>query len=135
MVLSFQIKRGQSALEFLILVGAVLFFFTGFFIIIQQQIAFKKFEEINRDFKDVAENVQEEINLAKSASDGYMRDFEVPETVNGLNYEINISDDLIFIKSESGKYALSLPVSNVTGDLVKGSNSIQKVSGEVLLNG
>ena len=127
-------KKAQSAIEFIILVGAVMFFFVAFMIAIQGNIGQKLIENRNFAIQEVALNVQNELNLAAKASDGYVREFEVPLKAAGLDYDIVINEDVVYINSTSGKYAAAFPVAVVTGNLQKGTNIIKKENGEVLLN-
>ncbi|PIN88860.1 hypothetical protein COU60_05560 [Candidatus Pacearchaeota archaeon CG10_big_fil_rev_8_21_14_0_10_34_76] len=126
--------RGQSALEFMILVGALMFLIVGFLVVVQEQVGQKKFESTGLAVKGIAINVQDEINLASKASEGYARQFVLPNDINGLEYEINISDELVYVRTRDGRHAIGLPVSSVVGDVSIGVNLIEKRDGEILLN-
>ncbi len=129
-------KKSQSAIEFLILTGFLLFSFTVFFLVIQGNMSDKLEERQNLAVKSVAITVQDEINLAFQSSDGYSREFKIPETINGADYKINITEEMIYLRTDDGKYAIALPVKNVTGDVKKQPdiNVIKKENGEVKLN-
>lgn len=127
-------KNAQSAIEFVILVGFILFAFTAFFLTIQGNISDELRERKNLAIKEVALSVQGEINLALEASEGYYREFKIPERIVNQDYEINITDERVYVRTKDGKNAISLPVFNVTGDVQKGTNSIKKESGEIKLN-
>ena len=129
-----KLKRSQSAIEFIILVGFLLFFFTVFFLTIQGNISDKLRERTNLRLKEIAVGVQDEINLASQASEGYYREFKIPTTISGLDYEINLTEGVVFIRTSDEKYALSLSVQNTTGDILKGENNITKKEGLVKLN-
>ena len=127
-------KSGQSTIEFVILVTAVLFFFVIFFVFIQENIAVTKYESTRVAVREVALTVQNEIQLASSATDGYERQFTLPADINGLPYLINVVDSSVYIRTTDGKHALALPVGDVTGDVVIGVNSVTKVNESVYLN-
>ena len=55
-------KRSQTAIEFVTLVSFLLFIFTVFFLIIQENMSDKLIERQNLRVKEVAITVQEEIN-------------------------------------------------------------------------
>jgi preprotein translocase subunit YajC len=95
-------KNSQTAIEFLVLVSAVLFFFVIFFFVI-------------------GENIQD-------------RMFKIPESLNGLDYEISLGGGIIYLKTNNGKFAVTLPVQNVTGEIIKGENVLRKEEGKVYLN-
>jgi len=127
-------KRSQSAIEFMILMGFLLFSFTVFFLIIQGNMADKLKEREGLSVKSIAITVQDEINLASEASDGYRREFKIPNNINGREYEINATEGVVYIRTLDRKYAMAFPVQNITGEVKKGDNVIEKENGEVKLN-
>ena len=70
-----KIGRAQSSIEFFVLITAAVFFFLSFSLLIQNNLVDKNFESINIQVKDTAFAVQDEINLAIGASDGYKTRF------------------------------------------------------------
>ena len=128
-------KTGQSAIEFFILIGVVLFFFVIFLFAIESQGADKARERLNLAGKEIALSVQDEIIFASESSDGYIREFDIPDKMDGgEDYNINLTEGFVYLKSTDGKYALALPVLNVTGNVNKGKNTIKKDNGIVYLN-
>ena len=129
-------KNAQSSIEFMILVGFVLFFFALFILIIQGNISDRTRERQNLLIKELALSVQDEIRLANGAGEGYIREFNVPEKVGNLNYEISIPEGVVYIKTTDDKIAIALPIQNVSADssIIKGTNVIKKEDGEVKLN-
>lgn len=127
-------KNGQSTIEFFILVMTVLFFFLGFLFAIQINISDELREGKELAVKEIALSVQDEISLASASSDGYMRHFVLPNNVKGADYSISVLEGMIYISTSDGKYALALPVFNVTGQPLKGDNNIRKNEGAVYLN-
>lgn len=129
-----KVKVSQSAIEFFILTGFLLFSFTIFFVVIQGNMSDKLKERQELAVKTVVVTVQDEINLASESMDGYYRQFDIPEEINGKEYEINITDEMVYLRTLDGKYAISLPVQNVSGDVKKETNTIKKENGVVKLN-
>jgi len=128
-------KNAQTAIEFVILVGFVLFFFSVFFLAIQGNLSDKLKEKQTLAVKSVALTMQDEINLAFQSTEGYYREFTIPENLNGIEYEVTIADDMVYVKTEDGKHAIALPVPIIEVDsVVKGLNVIRKEDGEVKLN-
>jgi uncharacterized protein (UPF0333 family) len=127
-------KKGQGALEFLILIGIVIFFFTLFFVLISQSMGDNQKEKRNLAIEEIAISVQDEINLASKSSDGYSREFKIPNDIDGKNYNITIVDDLVYVKTSDNKEAISLPIMNINGQIEKGNNLIKKQNGSVYLN-
>ena len=128
-----KIKKSQTAIEFVILISFILFFFTVFFLAIQGNMSDKIREKQNLMVKDIALAVQDEINLALQSSDGYRREFKIPEKIGNQDYEINITEEMVYVRIDD-EYAMALPVTNITGDVRKGDNTIKKENGEIKLN-
>ena len=120
------LKKAQSAIEFLIIVSFLLFFFTSFFLVLSENINTKSKENINQKVTNLAYTIQQEIILAHESTDGYNRVFKIPEDIEGLKYEITMTKNQIYIKSYDNKYAITVPILNTTGTLIKGNNNITK---------
>lgn len=127
-------KKAQVAMEFMILVGFLLFVFSMFFVSINERMSDKAQERKDLIVKQIAVAVQDEINLASQSIDGYEREFKIPIDISGDNYTVGIVDDLVFVKTSDEKHAIALPVLNATGSIVKGINKIEKNNGVVSLN-
>lgn len=127
-------QKSQSAIEFIILVGAVLFFFTIFFVGVHESMSDKIQERQNNLVKELAFSIQDEINLAYESGEGYRREFKIPEQINGQDYEANLTAEMIYIKTSNGKHAIALPVLPITGNIIKGTNIIKKQDGILYLN-
>jgi len=128
--------KAQSAIEFMIIVGAVLFFFLAFVYALQVQRSEDIMEKRNLEVKEVALTVKDEINLANEASDGYSRNFVIPNMISGVvNYNITINGVSLYIYTIDGpKIAMAFPILNTTGQPKLGSNLIRKSNGSIYLN-
>ena len=127
-----KISRGQSAIEFAIIFGFILFFFIVFFAIIQENTAEKNKEKERIIIQNIALDVQDEINLAAQSSEGYYREFTIPENILGRDYNIMIIDDRVY--ANTSDFGVSYSVFEVQGNLQKGINNITKQNGIVSLN-
>jgi len=127
-----RVRKGQTAVEFIIIFGAALFFFLLFLLVINEQTADKKREHEVQMLEEVAKAVKDEISLATQSSNGYLRQFSIPSTLDGKNYQLKIIDDMINVKTN--RDSLSLPVYHVEGQIQIGQNIIKKDNGLVYLN-
>jgi len=84
--------------------------------------------------KDIVRTVQEEIDLAVKSSNGYRREFKIPEKIINNDYEISIFEGIVYAKTTDQKHAIAVNVKNVTGTITKGTNLITKQNGIVYLN-
>lgn len=126
--------KGQSAVEFIILIGALVFLITSFFVIINLNIVEKQKEQRTALLNDLALTIQNEIQLANTAQEGYRRTFVLPKDLVGKNYSITLLDGLVYIKTIDEKEALSLPILNISGSLNPGTNLLRKDQGLVYAN-
>jgi hypothetical protein len=127
-------RKSQSSIEFVILVGFILFFFVIFLLIIQENLSVKKYQSQSFEIKELALNIQNELNLALEASEGYQRQFRIPAQIAGLDYEVNITQGMVYIRTQNQKHALALPVPDSVGDVSKGVNIIKKQNGMIRIN-
>ena len=127
-------NKSQSALEFIVLASFMLLAVLGFFAVTGSRVLEAK-EEGNREIaKDIADFAYREIEIAKSVNDGYTRAFNMPETVNGVDYSISIVDNRELVVNYLGyEYIRFLP-SNVTGSITKGNNKISKSNVIIFIN-
>ena len=126
--------KSQSAIEFIILIGAVLFIFISLSLVFQQNLREKNAEKRNQEVFNLAKSVQQEIDLAAISSDGYQRTFTLPSRIIKADYNVTLIDNFVYIKTLDNRHALSLPVKNLSGQIQKGNNIIRKINGTVFLN-
>lgn len=126
------IKKSQSAIEFIIIIGAVLFFFVSLLLVIQKNMEQKNLEKDTIIAQNIALSVQDELNLAEKASDGYYREFKISEYISGFSYELKLADNRVYVSTD--KIGLSYPIIPINGDIKKGTNIIRKQNGTVYLN-
>ena len=111
------------------------FFFLAFLIAIEKNLSDEHARNVDFMAKEIALTVQNEINIASKASDGYHRDFTIPLRLLNLDYDVDIiGQSSVYVRSNDGRHALSLPVANVTGNVQVGDNVIEKDNGVVYLN-
>ena len=125
-------KNAQGAAEFMIILGAILFFFVAFFAVIHSNIEKKNSEKERVIIQNIALDVQDEINIAAKASEGYEREFKIPENVLGREYNINITENFVYVSSQ--RHAISYKIPEINGSIKKGSNIIKKQNGTIYLN-
>ena len=124
--------KGQGAMEFIILAGMLLLMF-----IIISGITLDRTIHINRKRdiilgEDLVTKVQKEINLAARVLDGYSRNFTLPQKLGTKNYTILIAGQEAIVRTDKGDFWRVIP--NVTGDINKGVNRINKTNGTIYIN-
>lgn len=127
-----KLKKAQGAIEFVIIFAAVLFFFLTFFSIIKVNIEKKNLEKEKLVLQNLVLDVQSEIDLAAESSEGYYREFKIPENIFGKDYEINISSNRVYVSMN--KIGISYKIFEVNGSIKKGVNVIRNEDETVFLN-
>ncbi len=125
--------KSQSAMEFIVLASFMLLVILGFFAVTSSRVLEAREEGNKKIAQDIAEFAYREIEIAKSVNDGYTRVFALPQTVNGVSYTINITDNReLSVNYLDYEYIKFLPL-NVSGNISKGLNRINKNNGMLYL--
>lgn len=127
-----KLKKGQIALEFMIMFG-----FAAFLLLLFLSITLSRTIDFNNQrqsslIKDLALGTQKEINLAFESRDGYYREFKLPQTLLGIDYGITIKDNLLIVNSTKEEIDVIIP--KPQGNIQKGTNIIKRNGGVVYLN-
>lgn len=126
--------KSQSAMEFVILASFMLLVILGFFSLASSRMIEARVEGNRKISEDIAKFAYREVEIAKSVNDGYSRVFEIPQSVNGVNYTLSVIDGReLVVNYLDEEYVQFLPI-NVTGNILKGSNRIAKINGIILIN-
>lgn len=127
-------KKSQSSIEFVIFSGIIVFFLTIFFLAIGEAKGEKIKEEKRIRVQNLAYAIENEIQLAATSREGYYRKFEIPDEIAGMAYEAIITENVVYVKTNDGKYAIALPIPNATGQIIKGENIIKKENNLIIIN-
>ena len=133
-------RKAQTSMEFVILTGFMLLAFLIFYMIIQAKLV-----EANRDTTDrAAEQIEtlivNELKVAESVTDGYYRQFELPQRVNGVDYNVSVIPGVsntpeIVIKYYGKERVYFVPQGYISSSCTvgKGLNNITKLNGIILI--
>lgn len=138
-------RKAQSSIEFAAIMSVMFLIFIIFFYAVSTRLTSTQRDNEISMLEDLGTFLQNELRLATTAEDGYYREFEIPETLNGYDYTINITDygglgfsDIILrYVNHSFQYSHVLPVGNVTGSIDKNINTtikVRKINNVVVVN-
>jgi len=127
-------KKSQFSIEFAVLTAFMFLIFVAFIAVITSKVAELKENERLKIAEDIATLARNEIELAKSASNGYARNFELPVKVDGNSYSIQIIDNRELVVDYIDKEYVIFLQENVRGNLNPGANTIRKETGIVFVN-
>jgi len=123
--------KSQSAIEFIVLVSFMLIVIIGLFAVTSSRTSESQEEGNRKIAEDIASLAYKEIEIAKSANDGYTRIFAMPGTVSGVLYEIKIIDKIELIVNYLDYEHVRFLPANVTGNISIGLNQIKKIDGVI----
>ena len=125
-------RRAQISLEFTFIIIILLFLTITFLVASGDKLSDFKSEKEIFLLKDIAATVRNEVQIAYAMDSGYVRAFQLPDTLEGDNYTVSIQNG--FISAAVGNQIVEIAVQPVNGTLIKGDNIIRKVGGNVMLN-
>ncbi len=127
-------KRGQSSIEFTMIVGAMSFIMLGVFMVVQGRTLSIHREYTNTAMDQLGNIIRGEVTLASRAEGGYVREFLLPYSVRGYNYSALITGSTeISIKMGDSEYIV-FTNSNVSGSMSKGRNIIRRDGPNITIN-
>lgn len=122
-------KNAQAAVEFIMLIVILFSIFMVYTISTRNKMDEIRNKKEYNLLKDVTMMAQNEVLTAVKVEDGYYRQFELPDTLEGINYTINITGQVIAAYSENHEYVMIIP--HVNGTIKKGINTITKNGGVI----
>lgn len=124
--------KGQAAMEFIILASVLIFMFMVVLAVISYHTSNinKKKEEVTAE--DILAKVEKEISIAARVSDGYMRDFMLPQKLGNNELNILIAGDEVIIRTDKRDFWRQIP--HVEGSINTGKNTINRTNGTLYLN-
>lgn len=125
-------KKSQASFEFLILTGIALLILISVVV-----FAINQSNEIYREKEqnaviDLLEEINNEINIATYANEGYYRNFTILNKIEKWDYEIFQTNNYITIKTKNYDHEIRLNTFN--GTIKKGINTIRKQEGKIIIN-
>lgn len=125
-------SKAQISAEFFVLLGIVFLIAIAFEVASLGQLNDFRLKKENDAVRDVALKIQKELLIAVAVEDGYVRQFELPDKVDSVNYSLTTQNSTINVESKNSYYSVSVP--KVVGNASKGANVINKTGGVVYIN-
>ena len=133
----FFVKRGkgQSSLEFLVLISFALILISGLLVVFQNQVSSMEAVREKALVEQMYNLVLSELDFAMMSPPVYNRTFFLPRTLGGHNYSVSIVDDVEVVLEYRGVrnvFFLASDQYNISGDFLIGNNVIIKHSDNML---
>jgi hypothetical protein len=127
-------KKGQVATEFIIFFGFMFLIFVVFIVAVASDYRTLSTDKERLLLSDQAHTIRKEILVAAGVEDGYYREFDIPENLEGTEYTVQIVNNVLVIESANEEFSIKVPP--ITGTLAKGAtNSIENKEGLICVNG
>ena len=129
-------KRGQLAIEFIMLVAMSIVILFVILIITNNLTQRKIDEKTYYELDDLAKSIQTELIRASEVEDGYERNLDIPETINGRDYNLtsgNTTVSLGYVLLEYRGTPIYYIVPALNDSLRKGPNLIRKQNGSLVI--
>ena len=127
-------NNAQFAIEFIVLIAFMFLVFVGVIAVVTSKVIEAKENERQHIAEDIAALAKNEIDLARSVSDGYSRTFNLPNKIGGNSYTIEIIDNRELVVNYIDKEYVLFLQENIVGNVNPGANIITKVDGFVNIN-
>lgn len=132
-------KRGQSAVEFVLLTSLMFLLFGVTIIGVQKALLDTTVSAKQRTVYEVQQAVVKELVLAESMPPGYERTFRLPADIQGYGYTLTVNTETEPLKDELvvsllGESAVYYLDQNVSGTLQPGGNTLARNAGVIRLN-
>jgi hypothetical protein len=124
-------KKSQSAIEFVVLASFMFLVILVLLGIIGSTVIDANEEDNRKTAEDITEFAYKELETANSVSDGYVRTFSMPQTVNGIEYSISLVDNRELTVNYLGYEHVKFIHANVSGNLSVGTIQLNKIKGVV----
>lgn len=125
-------SKAQISAEFFVFLGLAFLIAIAFEIASLDQLKDFRIQKESEAVKDIAFKLQKEVLVAATVEDGYVRIFEIPDTLDGINYTLTTINSTITVESKNSLFIVSIP--NSAGNASKGSNVINKTGGVIYIN-
>ena len=86
-------KRGQTSIEFMFLMGFMIIIFVVFFVVVQERTVELHASKNRIALQELNNLVKVELRSANQFKEGYVREFWIPPFINGQTYGVDISVD------------------------------------------
>jgi len=125
--------KGQATIELLIYFAAgltLMVMISAAIVVNTTNRVDQREQELTRS---VVDDVFNEVLLASIVSDGYERDFELPDKIGSKEYNMVILNESVILVS-TDIYESSKIIFTTTGQPIQGMNTIRKENGEISIN-
>jgi len=138
-------RKAQASIEVVLLISFMALVSAVFLLAINERITWIQKQKDLKLIEDMSSVIGDEITLALGVEDGYSRTFEIPQTLRGINYSVELWSSstmktkhselvLQYVNFTKRYETVRILPKKVNGIIYKGKNNITKENGTVCLN-
>jgi|FLOH01.1.fsa_nt_gi hypothetical protein len=116
--------KAQTSMEFVILMTFMILVFTAMFLVVQNKSMSIQRIAAQNEVIAIGNVLKNEADLAFKVQDGYMREFWLPDFINGREYTAELVDKSEIVVTMNEENYLIFLTTNVSGFISKGYNTI-----------
>ena len=124
--------KAQISAEFFVFLGLAFLIAISFEIASLDQLNDFRVRKESEAVKDLALKLQKEVLVAATVEDGYIRTFQIPDSLDRINYSLITLNSTITVESKNSIFIVAIPKS--VGNISKGTNSINKTGGVIYIS-
>lgn len=117
-------NKGQTAFEFTMMIAVALTIAVAFLAAATSLMFDTSEQERRAALNGIGYAIQDEIILATTVNDGYLRNFTIPQRAGRFQYTVQSTTKAVMLTS--GKTTITYPTPEYSGTFSKGWNEIHK---------
>ena len=125
-------SNAQVSAEFFVFLELAFLVAIAFEIASLDQLNDFRLQKENEAVNDLALKLQQELIVASTVEDGYVRLFWIPDNIDNINYSLSTQNSAITVESKNS--IRIVPIPKVVGNVSKGTNNINKTGGVIYIN-
>jgi len=128
-------RKGQTSLEFLVMLTMMLLVFTAMVSVINRRRNSLSDQRVSLQGVSVADRIGYELDMALVQGDGYHHGFDLRKFIGSHEYSINVEEGYIRVNWTDKNVFSSTAVQNLSGDIEPGYNRIMNDEGQIKVVG
>ena len=126
-------RKAQLSIELIVFIGIAFLTLLIFAGLTTERLVSVRLRGEQYTLHQAVQQLESEITLAATVSDGYSRNFTLPKKLNNQDYDIEMLNNSVILASTDRFESVKITF-NVTGQPLKGNNIITKNNGFITLN-
>lgn len=124
-------RTGQSGLEFLVTMALALLLFTATYSVFIEKKQLADQNQRQQDAEEIADKTAFNLDLALTEGNGYSRSFELPQDIDGEDYNVTIGEEIVLVEYLETSTLATTAVNSIDGTVKPGENTVKNLEGTI----